>query len=283
MSPWIEPMGEAVKAASAAYKIATSSEFIKLQSQRLIHRIKHGKCQIIIFGAGGVGKSTVGSAIVRSDFLAGSTEYEESMLPENMALPGKVPGNILIVPGQIERANRHWPQIIATKIVNGRSNGIINVVSYGFASFSIQTFKEHDLYEDGMSASDFINIYTSYRREIEIDLLIKLIDGLKGMQGSMWMVTLVNKQDLWWSDKNKVIEHYTNGKYGQLIAELQHTVGKLNFQHEYIPVSLLLGNFSTPSGEQLSLTTAGYDLACHFRYMHSFLKKLYELIGEEKT
>jgi putative protein kinase ArgK-like GTPase of G3E family len=56
---WIEPVSAAITAAELASKIAESSTSIRKLARRLSYRIRNGKAVIPVFGAGGVGKSTV--------------------------------------------------------------------------------------------------------------------------------------------------------------------------------------------------------------------------------
>lgn len=276
---WIEPVSTVVTAASLANEVAKSSNFIRKYASRLLYKIRHGNAVIPVFGAGGVGKSTVGKILVGEDPLDISAPYDESWLQEDMDLIGDVPGQLLIAPGQKERIDRHWPKLIS-KVVAGKSFGIINVVAYGYSSFAIQSYREHDLYTKDMTTKEFLGVYTEKRRQIEIEVLEKLINALLGASRPLWMITLVNKQDLWWSEKERVRAHYEHGEYNKHILRLRHSIGETHFQHEYIPASLALDNFISPSGELLAPTTAGYDLSLHLRYLQTLFSKAHELISQ---
>lgn len=276
---WIDPVSTIVTAASIANEIAKSSGFIRKHASRLVFKIRHGEVLVPIFGAGGVGKTTVGRLLVSDDPLDISAPYDESWTTEPVDLSGNVPGQLLVAPGQKERIERHWPDLIS-KVVSGESFGIVNVVSYGYSSFAIQSYKEHDLYQEGMSIDEFVDIYTDNRRKTEIEALGILVDALMGVSRPIWMITLVNKQDLWWSQKEAVRAHYESGDYNDKIEQLKISIGAANFQHEYIPSSLALGNFISPSGEFLAPTTAGYDLSIHLRYMQALFSKLHDLISQ---
>ncbi|NEO88734.1 MAG: hypothetical protein F6J87_31590, partial [Spirulina sp. SIO3F2] len=88
----------------------------------------------------------------------------------------------------------------------------------------------------------------------------------------------VNKQDLWWHERQLVRDHYEAGKYRSLIDQFTEKVGPRSFQHELLPVSLANGNFLTPAGEKLALTSSGYDTAIHLSYLQQMFSKLHELI-----
>jgi hypothetical protein len=73
------------------------------------------------------------------------------------------------------------------------------------------------------------------------------------------MITLVTKQDLWWGEQAEAKAFYTEGRYGEIIGEIEHERGALNFRHEYVPVALLRSNFAPGTGDVLKPTTGGYD------------------------
>ncbi|MFN3330599.1 MAG: hypothetical protein ACK419_06720, partial [Pyrinomonadaceae bacterium] len=146
---WVEPVSTVVTVASLANEAMKTSEKIRLIYQRLINRITNGTIKIPIFGAGGVGKTTISRILVGEDPLKILAPYDESLVVDSVELKGKVPGRLLVAPGQIVRAERHWPDLLKTS--NDKAAiGVINVVAYGFHSLMLQHYKEHDLFSKGM-------------------------------------------------------------------------------------------------------------------------------------
>jgi hypothetical protein len=272
---WIEPISTVITAAELANKLAASSSFIRKHANRLIYRIKNGDLVVPIFGAGGAGKSTAARMLAGEDPLDVVAAYDESWWIEPVKLKGDIPGTILVAPGQIVRADRAWPELFQY-VIAGAAIGVINVVSFGFHSFNIESYKEHDLFETGMSLDQFLIVYLRARRALEVDMLEKLIHGLSAARNPMWMVTLVTKQDLWWDKRLEVKDFYENGPYSKKIDEFARSLGQRAFQHESLPVSLTIGNMSTPSGETIANTVSGYDMARHVSYLQSMFSKLNE-------
>jgi len=262
---WIEPVSTAVTAAELLKSTIESSSAIKRFARRLAYRVRNGQAVVPVFGAGGVGKTTVSKLLVGADPMNIAAPYQESGSVEPRQLKGDVPGQILAAPGQKTRIPANWPALFK-KLATKESFGLINVVAYGYHSLMLQSYREHDVYKKGMTPASFVDAYTKARRDVELELLETLLDGMSAVNHPIWMVTLITKQDLWWEQRSKVRDHYMTGDYGRKIENLRNGIGDRNFQHEFIPVSLTLSSLSAQDGEVFAATTAGYDLPIHQRY-----------------
>jgi hypothetical protein len=279
---WIEPVTTALSGLELASELAKSSTLIRKQSKRLLHRIRNGKAVIPIFGAGGVGKTTVSRLLVGDNPLSITAAYEPSANVETRELRGNVPGTLLTAPGQMERVRPHWPGLFK-RLATGESFGFINVVAYGYHSFQLSSYKEHEVYADGMSANDFAKAYTASRRTVELQLLQTVIEGLSAVTKPVWMVTLVNKQDLWWKDQRAVRKHYAEGEYNTKVSEIEKAIGNRSFQHELLPVSFAMTNMGSSDGSLFATTNAGYDLPTHLKYLQSMFSRVHALIGQGRA
>ncbi len=274
---WLEPISTIATAASLASQISKSSGQVKNKFMRIVNLVKEGRVILPVFGAGGVGKSTVGNILVSENPLSVGTAYTESWLIEQNELPGDVPGTIFVAPGQVNRIDRYLPDLIK-KVNEGKAHGMINVVSYGYHSFMGLSYKQHDLFEEGMETADFMKVFLSARRNIELEMLDKIINSLKTSSlSSFFMITLISKQDLWWSDRNEVKKYYTTGKYNDRIEILREMIGSEKFHHEYVPISLTMANLFTEKGELLAQTASGYDQATHLQFLQNFFFNLHEI------
>lgn len=97
--------------------------------------LKDGKSNILIFGAGGVGKTKLGK------YLSGEKiqnwNYEESLELEKPQLKN-VFGNLWVAVGQERRIDSR--NEINQKIINGKFDCIINVVAFGYHNIRLQQF-----------------------------------------------------------------------------------------------------------------------------------------------
>ncbi len=236
-----------------AYEIGKKSQPLL---GRLIRRIRDQKLNIVICGAAGTGKSTLGKLLSgefgREDILQ---PYQISLRTEKLELDSRTPSSIMVLPGQPGA----WNQSLR-EIANNQVNLIINVVSYGYHSISQTDYQNFPSYQPGATLKEFINPYLDAKRRLEIDLLNHLTPHLSVAGNSkIVMMTLVTKQDLWWPIRHQIRSHYQAEDYQKSIENIQNTLGRLNFVHEYISASLLTENFAVSNGEILAAVSKGYD------------------------
>ncbi|MEX2161430.1 MAG: GTPase domain-containing protein [Anaerolineales bacterium] len=274
---WLEPITAAVEGTSLLVRLARSSKFIRRHASRISYLVSHGESIIPIFGAGGVGKSTLSNVMLGTNPVDIVAPYRESDIVEKIVLKGDIPGQILVAPGQERRVYTHWPDLL-NKVVTGHPFGIINVVSYGYHSLLFETYKKHELYTPRMGLKGFVKAYAEQRRKKELELVQLLVNGILGRKKPIWFLTLVNKQDLWWSERDKVKKHYLEGAYSKEIGKLYKSLGDVHFQHEFLPVSMSLGNLTTTNGEVLVANNAGYDMVTHLTYLQSFFARIRDLL-----
>jgi len=242
--------------------------------KKLHHWILNGRVRIAIFGPGGVGKTTLGyylSGGHLSDFH--DQKYQESINIEKYSFDGNVICDLLVPPGQARRQEYTWTRLFQS-LASGEVQGIINIVSAGYHSFSELSYQETQYYQEDMSIEDFVQAYRQSSMQRELDVIERLTPRLCDAKADIWMITLVTKQDLWWDQRESVKQHYMEGEYNQFIEQIKHQRGSQNFAHEYLSASLVMSNMVTPQNEVLASTVAGYDQNIQF----ANLQKLNEMI-----
>lgn len=234
--------------------------------RKLINYWKYGHVKIALFGAGGTGKTTLGS-FLSGELNPGSTtgNYNLSLETEEKSLKGDYVSTLVIPGGQERRIITDWPEIYSM-LAEGEINGVINVVSWGHHSFTEFNYKETKYYDDiarnsghDITKEEFISAYLEIQRNNEIKITKELVPHLKVAKKNIWMVTVVTKQDLWWNERKRVANHYQDGEYNEIIRSISQNLGEKNFVHEYTSAATIMSNFKTNDGDLLIPTAAGYD------------------------
>jgi hypothetical protein len=79
-------------------------------------------------------------------------------------------GAIIVAAGQ-ERRQDNWGELLQA-VSNGKFKLIIHVVSAGLHSFGYRIpYKSNNLYQEGMTLQQFIEVYRRNRLQREIDVL----------------------------------------------------------------------------------------------------------------
>jgi energy-coupling factor transporter ATP-binding protein EcfA2 len=245
----------------------------------LFGAIRSGRLRVLVFGAGGVGKSTVGKLLARKlndeELLRG---YVESFAVERFGLGGTVTGRVLVAPGQ-RRREHAWDEMLGM-IASGKVNGVVNVTAYGYHSLEgLASYKEHRAFAAGMTRQQFLRLFLEFGREEEIKQLERLVPALVRSPEKLWFLTLVTKQDLWWDKRTEVKAHYETGRYNELITQVQTEVSVRRFPHEIASASLTWQNLRDGAHEILASTVAGYDQQIRLANLSRFSVGLGQLAG----
>ncbi len=248
---------EAVNTLNTATKVYDIGKKSQPLLGKLVRRIRDQKLNIVICGAGGTGKSTLGRLLSgefgRQDILQ---PYQISFRTEKLELDSETSTSVLVLPGQSE----FWGEELK-KIANNRVDLLINVVSYGYHSVIGQFDYQSILgYQQGMTPREVMVSHIEGKRPVEIELLHQLKPHLSiASKKKVLMITLVTKQDLWWPNRQEVKKHYEVGNYNNVIQEVRSQLGQSNFSHAYFSASLLTENFRDVNGEMMALVSEGYD------------------------
>lgn len=236
-----------------------------------------GKFRLFAFGPGGVGKTTLGK-LLSGEYTPESIppEYDLSLETEKHGLEGRYFMAFYAPPGQEEKRGYTWDELYQ-QMKDTERFAIINVCCWGYHSLSKIKFKEHKLYRPGMTEEDFLALFLEEQRFSELRVLEDLLPHLKSAAGKLRMLTFITKQDLWWSERQRVRDHYEKGRYNELIEELRKHKGTANFSHDYVSASLNLLNFKTEDAT-LTETVAGYDNALRIANYHNAIKHIRGLV-----
>ena len=217
---------------------------------------------ILIIGPGGVGKTTLGGFLAQKfDFFTHPPgEYQESLGVETFDLvrgSEQTPvAGLVIPPGQEHRRPSNWNDLFR-ELTEGKFRGVILLSAWGYHSLGNISYKKHHLFD--RTKPQFLESYLSDRRNDEISVLKQLAPHLMACSRKLWVMSLIAKQDLWWTKKEEVRKHYEEGEYGAELRKILSHRGNQQFRHEFVFASLVIGNFVTGMKELLQPNTAGFD------------------------
>lgn len=258
-----------VEVAGAVGKLAWEERDTILQmAKKLAIRLANRSANLVIFGTGGVGKTTLGLLLSGNfDPEKKSLDYIESENTEKLSLKSKLYGTIFVGAGQRRRREVTWNALFQG-LSKGEFVGIINVVAWGCHSIErLASYEEHGIYKNWrsqypnaghLSVSEFATMYLDLRRGEELEALEYIKPYIEASEGKVWMLTIVAKQDLWWDERYIVQNYYQNGEYDNIISSIVRKRGAANFFHEYVSASFKWQNLATDR-EILKATCAGYD------------------------
>lgn len=214
---------------------------------------------ILILGPGGTGKSTL-ARVLTGDvnvLIDPPGYYEPTMDVESRPLLGEPGIELVDVPGQ---TYRQWEfGKFTADLVRGAYRGVILVADYGYHAIESEWKKDHRLYEKGKSKA-FVTKLVAEQRQEETALLDKLLPSLKAVNGKLWVLVVVLKQDLWVSEQSEVVRHYQEGEWGSRMNEVRKALDGKPFYLHTVYACLHIQNYTTRGGrETLKKNTAGYD------------------------
>lgn len=272
---------EVADAAITAAKIYEERKAIFSLFARKWDHIANGPSSIVIFGAGGTGKSTLGHLLAdnpqSSEYAL--EPYDESTNIETLPIPGKISANVMIGPGQKIRRIATWDSLF-NLLITQKKVLIINVVSWGYHATSVELEK---IIENFPQKSDEQkrDEYFAMSRRHELEAFSDLVPHVKASQSINRMLTIVTKQDLWWKHRKKVKDYYQKNEYNEMIEDIIRHKGAGNFVHEYISCSLVCKNLFDSNNFTICLTTSGYDEPLRLTNFNKTLEKTKEFLNHE--
>lgn len=237
---------------------------------------------VLLIGAGGVGKSTIGR-FLRDGMSALNLNpgYEESFDAEIEAVQhGRIKAQFLILPGQRHRRPSTWQEPLES-VQNGEISDVIVVNSFGYHSIGPLGLRGEGLYqklEKNGQQDRFLDEYLKLKQSEEIEVLKFVSPYLKGRRkGPLRMMTVVTKEDLWFDQRTAVADHYCQkrrGSYDSVVEEIREALGDVSFRYEFVGMSLLIQNFIGNKDEPLRIVSNGYNQDIQNESAKSFLRAL---------
>ncbi len=256
--------------ADVAAWLWTNKKIVGDVTKWIFRRPKRG---LLIMGAGGVGKSTVGELLSGQFDKAARIPgvYEESLELETYSLQDDARVSIIVAPGQNRHRDSTW-QELERGIAADKYRGLILVNSFGYHSLGDISYKSLPLYKG--NDDQFMADYLKNRRDEEIVVLNRLLPHIATTQKKFWLFNVVTKADLWWPQLQGVRNYYERGQFKRIIEQGLAKLGTAHFRRENAFGSLVISNFKTGRDEVLAKTARGYDQHLQRDFVERFWKAL---------
>ena len=233
----------AAKTAGGAAVQVVANSTLRKQLRAFLRR----KRTVLVLGASGSGKTQMIASLAAHAGLVDEVSRQLGRTTKDESIKVIVDATKFVfvdTPGQKEDPTHRAKAIDDALAKAGRKPKIrvINVVSHGWNE--AMTPSSHVLVAGGGAVRpDFL----IEQREREITSVRRWADRLLDPAKTKWMMTVVNKADLWWDDRDAVLSHYSNGDYDAVFKEYSARL----VSHEVVPYCSILRQFYdevSPSG-----------------------------------
>lgn len=194
------------KALKETYEVAETEGWIDKLKYAL--GINH---KVLCLGETGVGKTSVLQSLRElNPALIHYEDRTEYRVPERIKI-SKTLFEFIDLPGQASQQSERLREIALAS--TREKIGIINITAAGY--------HEHK----GGPASAFPRGKTVSRKFLDLNKRNEIVAlqewaSVLGGDGSLrWLITVVNKADLWWSQRVPIMQYYTKGEYDKFLGE----------------------------------------------------------------
>ena len=195
--------------------------------------------RILVLGSSGVGKTNFLNSLRQSVPEVIDAVNRTETATKNKIEINTEPFIFIDTPGQVHHQSRRYSAI--REEIGAGLSGVINVVSYGYHEYD--GGEEKAINKNGTVNQSFL----AKSRAMELKLLDEWTPLLGSKEVGKWLVTVANKADIWWTQKDEVLEFYRSGDYYKALGDAQSLSHIVNHNcsvfHKYYSVGELSGQF----------------------------------------
>lgn len=161
--------------------------------------------KVILFGESGTGKSQLANCIIGNNFLSKNRTRVLDLKTFTLSNGRRI--KIIDTPGHKTYTSQR--KDVCRKFIDKKKiKGIINIVSYGYHETDVAD--EVKIFKTG--TYEVKEEYLRENRKREIEQINEWIDYVTH-ENVQWIITIINKADIWYKDYNTVKDFYENGEY----------------------------------------------------------------------
>lgn len=176
--------------------------------------------RVLLLGVSGSGKTQFVNSFLGIPMLEDNRTY----VPEEKyyIFPNGRKIQFVDLPGHATHKGARQKYI--DEITKNKIAGIINVVNYGYNDAEVN---EADVFKTG--ENEIKNAYLRDNRKNELAQLNEWLGRIHAESKPKWLITIVNKADIWYDKRDEVAAYYENGEYGNAFVEIKRVLPHYTF------------------------------------------------------
>lgn len=178
--------------------------------------------KVLVLGASGSGKTQFLNSFLGIPMLEDNRTYVTEKKYYKFENGRKI--QFVDLPGHITHQAARQQYI--DEITKNKINGIINVVNYGYNDVEENNA---DVFKAG--ENEIKPTYLNDNRKNELNQLNEWLGRIHNGSKPEWIITIVNKADIWFEKKNEVMDYYKNGDYGNKFVEIRRVTNHSIFEY----------------------------------------------------
>lgn len=253
-------IGDVASVTSLALNMAEMSK--KERAQKLINTLFTRRIRIAVYGDSGVGKSQFLRMMTGKNSYLSVSERTRSIERHNVILRSGRKIQFIDMPGH--ESNKAVRDKILNDIIRGKIDGIINVVDYGYQDSELLQKDPSTAFKAG--TNEVRPEYLRDNRKREIRRTQEFIERIGPDVSLKWVITVINKADVWHSQREEIIDYYTTGEYYNTVRAIEKACSL-----EVRPLCSVI----TPFGnKEMMLTYCERDKVSDFESLLSLIEEI---------
>jgi len=208
-------IGDVASVTSLAMDVAELSRAER--AKKLFRTIFTRRIRIAVYGDSGVGKSQFLRMVTGNNSYLSVSERTRSLEYHNVTLRSGRKIQLIDMPGH--ESNKAVRDKILNDITRGKIDGVINVVDYGYQDSELLQKDPSTAFKTG--TNDVKPEYLRDNRKREIMRTQEFIDRIGPDVKLKWVITVINKADVWHRQRQDIIDYYTSGEYYNTIRTIE--------------------------------------------------------------
>lgn len=208
-------IGDVASVASLALDVVELSKKDKVK--RFVNSLFTRRVKIVVYGDSGVGKTQFLRMITGKNSYLLVNERTRNIERHNVTLRSGRKIQFIDMPGH--ESNKNVRDQILNEITRGKIDGVINIVDYGYQDSELLQADPSSAFKTG--SNEVKQEYLRDNRKREIKRTQEFIDRMGPDVKLKWVITVINKADVWHKQRQEVVDYYTSGEYYKITETIE--------------------------------------------------------------